>query len=91
MMEYLQRAIIEYRNHQSAIDCELGAIPDVLGIEEGERKDLSVSGKTVIEADKMSVFCIYQAVDAFKKTIEDLPESYWRKSVGLQDLREGDG
>jgi len=82
-IEYLQQAIMEYGNHEKALDREIGAIPDVLGVEDDERKELSVSGKTIIDANKMAVFCIYQSVDAFKKIVEDMPESYWRKSVGL--------
>ena len=82
-IEYLQQAIMEYRNHEKALDREIGATSDVLGIEDGERKELSVSGKTIIDANKMAMFCIYQSVDAFKKIVEDMPEICWRKSVGL--------
>jgi len=84
-IEYLQQAIMEYRNHENALEREIGAIQDVLGVEDGERRELSVSGKTVIDANKMAVFCIYQAVDLFKKTIEDMPESYWQASIGLDE------
>lgn len=82
-IEYLQQAIMEYRNHEKALDREIGALPDVLGVENDERKELSISGKTIMNADKMAIFCIYQAVDAFKTIVEDMPGGYWCKSVGL--------
>jgi len=87
MVEYLQQAIVEYRNHEKSLDREIGAIPDVLGVEDEERKELSISGKSIMDADKIAIFCIYQAVDAFKKIIEGMPESYWRKSIGLSEKR----
>ena len=83
-VEYVQRAIIEFHNHEQALDREVGTIPDVLGVEEEERKDLSIGGKAIIDADKMVIFSIYQAVDAFKKIVENMPESYWRKTIELQ-------
>ena len=76
MMEYLQQAIMEYRNHEKALEREGGAITDVLGVEDKERKELSIGGKTIMDADKMAIFCTYQAVDIFKKIVEGLPESY---------------
>ena len=82
-IEYLQQAIMEYRNHENALEREIGALPDVLGVENDARKELSISGKTIMAADKMAIFCIYQAVDAFKTIVEDMPEGYWCKSVGL--------
>jgi len=84
MMEYIQRAIIEYQNHECAADRDVGTIPDVLGVEYEERKNLSAYGKAVMDADKMAIFCVYQSVDAFKKIVEGLPENYWRKTVGLE-------
>jgi len=83
MVEYLQNATMEYRNHEKALDRESGAIPDVLGVEDDERKELSLGGKAIMDADKMAIFCVYQAVDAFKKIVEGLPESYWHESIGL--------
>ena len=82
-IEYLQRAIIEYHNYQNVLDRESGVIVDVLGVEDDERKELSLSGKAIIDADKMAVFCIYQAVDIFKKIAEGLPERYWHESIGI--------
>jgi len=82
-LEYVQRAIIEYCNNEQALDREAGAIPDVLGVEEEERKNLSIGGKAIIDADKMAIFSIYQAVDEFKKIVENMPESYWRKTIEL--------
>jgi len=83
MMEYLQQAIMEYRNHKKALERTGGAITDVLGVEDEERKKLSISGKTIMDADKMAIFCTYQTVDIFKKIVEGLPESYWHESIGL--------
>ena len=84
MIEYLQRAIREYKNYQRAVEKEYGAIPDVFGLEIEEKKLAADVGKSIIDADKMSVFCVYQTVDLFKKIIEDLPENFWLESVGLK-------
>ena len=84
MIEYLQRAITEYKNYQRAGEQEFGAIPDVFGLEIEEKKLAADIGKLIIRANEMSVFCIYQTVDLFKNIIEDLPENFWCKSVGLE-------
>jgi len=84
MIDYLQRAIVEYKNYQRAVEQEFGAIPDVYGLEIEEEKLMSHFGKAVIEANEMSIFCTYQTVDLFKKIIEDLPENFWLESVGLR-------
>jgi len=49
MVEYLQNATVECRNHEKALDCESGAIPDVLSVEDDERRELSLGGKAIMD------------------------------------------
>ena len=85
MIEYLQQAVIEYRFYEDTKrDVEVNEmvqVPDVFNAEADVKRELYSRGEAVISAEKMSIFCMYQTVDIFRKIVDYFPETYWIESM----------
>ena len=85
---YLREAILSHRDYSERL---VGSIDDYDALGMGVEDSIIAAsiGKSIIDADKMAVFCLYQATDAFRSIIEKIPEEKYLEQIGLKQRKGG--
>ena len=88
---YLREAVLAHRDFsERSVYDESGNDYTALGMGAEDRIIAANIGKSIIGTDKMAVFCLYQAADAFRSIIEKIPEEKYLEQIGLKH-RKGAG
>ena len=88
---YLREAVLAYKDYSERNITDAGGdIYGALGMEAEDNIIATSVGKSIIDADKMAVFCLYQAADAFRSIIEKIPAEKYLEFIGLKE-RKGAG
>ena len=87
---YLRDAALAHRDFSERMIVDgSGETYEALGMGTEDSIIAASIGKSIIDADKFAVFCLYQAADAFRTIIEKIPEEKYLEQIGLKQQKGG--